>query len=106
MIRLDNVSYAYEESAADAVSVVFSDETLLRVTQLDGDWLLTSLEIFESLTARDRPYKPPMPAEKAWDILDSMVREGALDGSILSEFRESGAWTRILSPEQVSGTDR
>ena len=68
--------------------------------------LLTILDIFEALTARDRPYKPPMPAEKAWDILDSMVREGALDGSILSEFRESGAWTRILSPEQVSGTDR
>ena len=65
--------------------------------------LITILDIFEALTAKDRPYKPAMPIEKAWAILDSMVREGALDGDILSEFRESQAWMQILSPEQISG---
>ena len=57
--------------------------------------LLTILDIFEALTAKDRPYKPPIPLEKAWKILDSMVREGALDGEMLAEFRESGAWKQI-----------
>ena len=58
--------------------------------------LLTILDIFEALTARDRPYKLPIPLEKAWEILESMVQEGALDGEILAEFRESRAWEKIL----------
>lgn len=57
--------------------------------------LLTILDIFEALTAKDRPYKPPIPLEKAWKILDSMVQEGALDGEMLAEFKESRAWEKI-----------
>ena len=59
--------------------------------------LLTILDIFEALTAKDRPYKPSMPAEQAWKILDSMVRDGALDGEMLAEFRESRAWEQVCS---------
>ena len=58
--------------------------------------LLTILDIFEALTAKDRPYKPPIPLEKAWQILDSMVQEGALDGEILDEFKKSLAWEQIV----------
>ena len=36
---------------------------------------LTIIDVFEALTAQDRPYKPPMPAEKALAILHSMVEE-------------------------------
>jgi HD-GYP domain-containing protein (c-di-GMP phosphodiesterase class II) len=54
--------------------------------------LLTILDVFEALTARDRPYKPPMPPEKALSILDSMVREGAVDGEILALFKASRVW--------------
>lgn len=54
--------------------------------------LLTILDIFDALTARDRPYKKPMPADKAFGILDSMVNEGQLDGEILELFKRSGAW--------------
>lgn len=54
--------------------------------------LLTILDIFDALTARDRPYKPPMPLEKALAILRSMVDEGSLDGEILALFEESRAW--------------
>ena len=59
--------------------------------------LLTLLDIFEALTAKDRPYKPPIPLEKAWSILDKMVEEGALDGEMLKEFQESRAWEQICS---------
>ena len=58
--------------------------------------LLTILDIFEALTSKDRPYKPPIPLEGTWSIMDNMVQEGALDGEILSEFRESRAWEKIL----------
>lgn len=54
--------------------------------------LLTILDVFDALTARDRPYKPPMPTEKALGILHSMVEEGGVDGEILALFEESKAW--------------
>lgn len=54
--------------------------------------LLTILDVFDALTARDRPYKPGMPVEKALSILDSMVNEGSIDGELLGLFRESKAW--------------
>ncbi len=54
--------------------------------------LLTILDVFDALTARDRPYKPPMPVEKALAILHSMADEGGLDPHILGLFEESKAW--------------
>ena len=56
--------------------------------------LLTILDVFEALTARDRPYKPPMPAEKALSILDSMVSEGAVDAGVLELFKASRVWEK------------
>lgn len=54
--------------------------------------LLTVLDVFDALTATDRPYKPPMPVEKALAILHSMADEGSLDGGILALFEQSRAW--------------
>ena len=54
--------------------------------------LLTIIDIYDALTAEDRPYKPPMPPEKAFSILESMRDEGKIDGEILKDFRESKAW--------------
>ncbi len=54
--------------------------------------LITILDVFDALTATDRPYKPPLPVEKALSILDSMVQEGSLDGEILALFRQSRVW--------------
>ncbi|MCR5055075.1 MAG: GAF domain-containing protein [Lachnospiraceae bacterium] len=54
--------------------------------------LLTILDIYDALTADDRPYKPPMPVEKAFAILKDMAGEGKLDSSLLELFIESNAW--------------
>ena len=54
--------------------------------------LLTILDIYEALTAKDRPYKKPFPPEKAFLILGDMAREGAVDAGILELFERSGAW--------------
>lgn len=56
--------------------------------------LLTILDVFDALTAVDRPYKPGMPVEKAFFILEDMVKEGGIDGEILKLFKESCAWER------------
>ena len=54
--------------------------------------LLTVLDVFEALTARDRPYKKPMPAEKALSILDDMVSDGQVDAEVLELFKASRVW--------------
>jgi len=54
--------------------------------------LLTILDVFDALTAKDRPYKPGMPVERALGILHSMVEEGGVDGEILALFEQSRAW--------------
>ncbi len=53
---------------------------------------LSILDIYDALTASDRPYKPAMPVEKALSILDSMVNEGKLDGAILQFIKEARIW--------------
>lgn len=57
--------------------------------------LLTILDIFEALTAHDRPYKLPMSLEKALAVLHNMVDEGSLDRDILALFEQSRAWEGI-----------
>jgi len=59
--------------------------------------LLTILDVFDALTARDRPYKPAMPVQKALQILREMERDRQIDGEILALFIESGAWEDVLS---------
>ena len=54
--------------------------------------MLTILDVFDALTARDRPYKPAMPLEKALSILHSMADEGGIDGDLLKLFEESKSW--------------
>ncbi|MCR4590564.1 MAG: GAF domain-containing protein [Lachnospiraceae bacterium] len=56
--------------------------------------LLTIIDIYDALTAEDRPYKPPMPPEKAFSVLESMGDEGKIDKKLLGRFKESGAWRK------------
>ncbi len=56
--------------------------------------LLTVLDIYDALTAEDRPYKPPIESSKAFGILYSMCDEGKLDKRIVALFEESRAWSK------------
>ncbi|MBR7037718.1 MAG: hypothetical protein IKI21_00500, partial [Oscillospiraceae bacterium] len=56
--------------------------------------LLTIIDIYDALTAEDRPYKPPLPPEKAFAILRGMAKDGKIDAQILERFYESRAWER------------
>jgi HD-GYP domain-containing protein (c-di-GMP phosphodiesterase class II) len=50
--------------------------------------ILTILDVYDALTAEDRPYKPPMPAEKAFAILDNMAKDGQIDPDLLELFKK------------------
>lgn len=51
--------------------------------------ILAVADIYDALTASDRPYKPPMPKTKACAILHSMVNEGKLDGRLVDWMEEA-----------------
>lgn len=51
--------------------------------------ILTMLDIYDALTARDRPYKRAAPHDVAIKILRSMVEEGKLDNELVELFVES-----------------
>lgn len=50
--------------------------------------ILAVADIYDALTSEDRPYKKPMPKEKAFDILDDMVSAGKLDEKIVSALKQ------------------
>jgi HD-GYP domain-containing protein (c-di-GMP phosphodiesterase class II) len=47
--------------------------------------ILVIMDIFESLTSKDRPYKDPIPVQEAFDILNEMVVDGKLDGKLIKQ---------------------
>ncbi len=51
--------------------------------------ILTAADIFDAMTCADRPYKKPIPRERALTILEEMVEEGKLDGLVVEVFREA-----------------
>ena len=55
---------------------------------------LTILDVYDALTAEDRPYKPAVPVKKAFSILRSMVDEGKIDGELVDLFERSEAWKK------------
>ncbi len=59
--------------------------------------LMSISDIFDALTASDRPYKKAVPLERALDILEYNVKDGHLDGELVRIFRESRVWDRIVS---------
>ncbi len=54
--------------------------------------LLTIIDVFDAISASDRPYKKAFPIDHVFQILNSMVDSGKLDGRLLALFKQSQAW--------------
>jgi HD-GYP domain-containing protein (c-di-GMP phosphodiesterase class II) len=54
--------------------------------------MMTISDIYDALTAPDRPYKLAVPPERALDILAAEARAGKIDTTLLRVFIESAAW--------------
>jgi 3',5'-cyclic-nucleotide phosphodiesterase len=54
--------------------------------------ILTISDIYDALTARDRPYKEAVPAERALDLIAEECRAGHLDGRLFKVFVDSKGW--------------
>ena len=62
--------------------------------------ILTIADIFDSLTADDRPYKKALSKERALSILASMADEGKLDKGLVEQF------TDFINEETKEQSDR
>jgi len=56
--------------------------------------MMTISDIFDALTASDRPYKAAVPVERALDILDHERKAGAVDAALLDLFVSVKPWER------------
>ncbi|HYX82553.1 MAG TPA: HD domain-containing phosphohydrolase [Gemmatimonadales bacterium] len=56
--------------------------------------MMTISDIYDALTAQDRPYKPAVSSDRALDILTSEVKEGQLDADLFRLFVEGKVFQR------------
>jgi HD-GYP domain-containing protein (c-di-GMP phosphodiesterase class II) len=62
--------------------------------------MMTIADIFDALTATDRPYKRAVPAERALDILSQEAKEGMIDSHLLRTFVEAKIYLALArAPE-------
>ena len=59
--------------------------------------IMTIADIYDALTAADRPYKKALPHEQAIDILLDEANDGFIDRSLLTVFIESKAHKSLLA---------
>lgn len=67
--------------------------------------IMAIADIFEALTASDRPYKSGKTVSQSLTIMLRMVQERHIDGALFELFVDSGVWRdyalRFLAPEQL-----
>ena len=60
--------------------------------------MMTISDIFDALTAWDRPYKKAMPAERALNILDFEAKDNHLDPDLLEIFIKAKLYSLVQRP--------
>jgi HD-GYP domain-containing protein (c-di-GMP phosphodiesterase class II) len=58
--------------------------------------MMTIADIFDALTAADRPYKPAVPLDRALDILHTEASEGMLDRHLLRSFIDARVYAAVV----------
>jgi HD-GYP domain-containing protein (c-di-GMP phosphodiesterase class II) len=59
--------------------------------------MMTISDIFDALTATDRPYKRAVPWERALDILRMEAKDGMLDEHLLGSFIGARVFDAVLA---------
>ncbi|MGY3920290.1 HD domain-containing phosphohydrolase [Aeromonas eucrenophila] len=71
--------------------------------------IMAIADIFEALTASDRPYKSGKTVSQSLAIMEHMVQEQHIDPALFDLFVTSGVWRdyalRFLAPEQLDEVD-
>jgi HD-GYP domain-containing protein (c-di-GMP phosphodiesterase class II) len=57
--------------------------------------MMAIADVYDALTAKDRPYKKAMPHEKALDIVGAEVKRGMLDAGLFEIFTGARIWQQV-----------
>lgn len=57
--------------------------------------ILAIADVFDALTATDRPYKPAIPIDKSIEILEEDATKGGLDPELVAIFKNERAYERL-----------
>ena len=63
--------------------------------------IITIADLFEALTAADRPYKKQMPLSKALEIMDGCVARGEIDPHLFELFKRKRIYEQFSNQEQA-----
>jgi len=58
--------------------------------------IMSVADIFDALTASDRPYKKAVPVDRAMRILDAEVNDSHIDGELVRIFRDARLWDKVI----------
>lgn len=67
-----------------------------------GGQILAMIDIYEALTASDRPYKPPVTPEKALRILELEAKDGHLNPDIVRLFIDQEIYKTVELPPSLT----
>src|SRR5262249_17892014 len=59
---------------------------------------LTVCDVYDALTASDRPYKKAVPREEALKIMEAEARHGRLDAWMVETFVVEKVWVPVATP--------
>ena len=62
--------------------------------------IITIADLFEALTATDRPYKKQMPLAKALEIMENSVKRGEIDPHLFDLFKAKKIYERFSNRER------
>jgi HD-GYP domain-containing protein (c-di-GMP phosphodiesterase class II) len=65
--------------------------------------MMSITDIFDALTASDRPYKKAVPIPKALDILGLEVKDQHIDGDLLEVFVAARVWEDVEAVPRSRG---
>lgn len=81
----------------------------LRDDMTVAERIMAVADIFEALTAADRPYKPPKTLSESLKIMGFMCKDKHVDPDLFNLFLTSGVWKayaeKYLKPEQIDQVD-
>ena len=90
LVGVPNIAYAHHEK--------LNGRGYPRKLTADGipiqSRMMTISDIYDALTAADRPYKRAVPTERALDILKMEMNDGLLDSGLVALFMESKVYER------------
>jgi HD-GYP domain-containing protein (c-di-GMP phosphodiesterase class II) len=95
--RIPQIAYAHHEKLDGSGYPLQLPEEKIPIESK----MMTISDIYDALTAWDRPYKRAVPVEKALDILQYEVKDGKIDADLFQIFLEARLWELVKKPEKI-----